>query len=140
MYRGVAGVAAHIGTAAGFAALLAIAARVTSAGQFETPRTSWGDPLIQGTYTNNTNVPFERPPELGLKAVYTDEEYAARRNAPAVVETTTVVTDVHYQTADYGLDPGQSAMVRNPRTSILTQPADGRMPPLRPRGHVSTVQ
>lgn len=98
---------------------------------YRSPRTSWGDPDIQGVYTNNTNVPYERPQELGSKAVYTDAEYEKRRNAPAVVETTTVVTDVHYQTSDFGLDPDQSRMVRNPRTSILSQPANGRMPPLR---------
>jgi hypothetical protein len=96
------------------------------------PRTSWGDPLIGGVYTNNTNVPFERPKELGDKAFYTEQEYEARSKAPVVVETTTTVTDVHYPTADFGLDPDQSQMVRNLRTSILTQPADGRMPPLRP--------
>jgi len=99
---------------------------------YQAPRTSWGDPVIEGVYTNNTNVPFERPAKLGNKAVYTAAEYAKRRNARAVVETTTVVTDVHYETADFGLDPDQSAMVTNPRTSILTQPANGRMPPLRP--------
>ena len=38
---------------------------------------------------------------------------------------------MHYQTSDFGLDPDQSVMVTNPRTSILTQPANGRMPPLR---------
>lgn len=98
---------------------------------YRAPRTSWGDPDIQGVYTNNTNVPYERPVELGTKAVYTEAEYEKRRNAPAVVETTTTVTDVHYQTSDFGLDPDQSRMVRNPRTSILSQPANGRMPPLR---------
>jgi hypothetical protein len=112
--------------------LLAAAAGGNCAEPFKVPRTSWGDPLIQGIYTNNTNVPFERPPALADKAVYTQAEYAARRNLPAVVETTTVVTDVHYETGDYGLNPEQSAMVTNPRTSILTQPANGRMPPLRP--------
>lgn len=100
--------------------------------RYQVPRTSWGDPLIQGVYTNNTNVPFERPVELGDKVQYSAEEYAARRNAPAAVETTTVVTDVHYETADYALDPDQSPMVTNPRTSILSTPANGRMPPLRP--------
>jgi hypothetical protein len=109
----------------------ALSGSVSAASPYHAPRTSWGDPLIQGVYTNNTNVPFERPPELGTKAVYTDAEYEKRRNAPAVVETTTVVTDVHYQTSDFGLDPDQSAMVTNPRTSILDQPANGRMPPLR---------
>jgi hypothetical protein len=112
--------------------LWSLAGVAAAAGRFEMPRTSWGDPLIQGVYTNNTNVPFERPVELGNKATYTEAEYARRRNAPAVVETTTVVTDVHYQTADFALDPDQSAMVENPHTSILTSPANGRMPPLRP--------
>lgn len=102
-----------------------------AAERFRVPRTSWGDPLIQGIYTNNTNVPFERPLELGNKAFYTEAEYAERSKRPVVVETTTVVTDVHYETADYGLDPAQNQMVRNLRTSILTQPANGRMPPLR---------
>jgi len=116
---------------AGLAILLLIAAACAgTTDELGTQRTSWGDPLIQGIYTNNTNVPFERAPELGDKAFYTEEEYAARSKLPVVVETTTVVTDVHYETADYGLDPGQSAMVRNLRTSILTQPANGRMPPL----------
>src|SRR5688500_17048344 len=97
-----------------------------AASPYRAPRTSWGDPLIQGVYTNNTNVPFERPPELGTKALYTEAEYEKRRNAPAVVETTTVVTDVHYETSDFGLDPDQSVMVSNPRTSILDRPVNGR--------------
>jgi hypothetical protein len=105
---------------------------VHTAESFRVPRTSWGDPVIQGIYTNNTNVPFERPVDLGNKAVYSAQEYEARRKLPPVVETTTVVTEVHYETSDYGLDPVQSPMVSNPRTSILTQPANGRMPPLRP--------
>jgi hypothetical protein len=106
-------------------------ARAHAAEAFRVPRTSWGDPVIQGVYTNNTNVPFERQAELGDKAFFTEAEYAARSKRPVVVEITTVVTDVHYETADYGLDPSQSYMVRNLRTSILTQPANGRMPPLR---------
>src|SRR5689334_10100634 len=109
----------------------ALSETVSAESPYHSPRTSWGDPLIQGVYTNNTNVPFERPPELGTRALHSDAEYEKRRNAPAVVETTTVVTDVHYQTSDFGLDPDQSAMVTNPRTSILDQPANGRMPPLR---------
>lgn len=112
-------------------AILAGGAVNAAGAPYKVARTSWGDPLIQGVYTNNTNVPFERPVELGTKAIYTAEEYEKRRHAPAVVELTTVVTDVHYQTSDFGLDPDQSLMVANPRTSLLTQPANGRMPPLR---------
>jgi hypothetical protein len=109
-----------------------VVASVAGAGEpYRAPRTSWGDPSIQGVYTNNTNVPYERPVELGSKAVYTAEEYEKRRNARAVVELTTAVTDVHYQTSDFGLDPEQSSMVTNPRTSLMSKPANGRMPPLR---------
>jgi hypothetical protein len=111
--------------------LLVVATTVGAAEPYKAPRTSWGDPLIEGVYTNNTNVPFERPPKLGNKAFYTEQEYEARKNAPVVVETTTNVTDVHYRTEDFDLDPTQNPMVRNLRTSILTQPANGRMPPLR---------
>src|SRR5690348_12693454 len=50
--------------------LLAIATSGGAAERYKAPRTSWGDPLIEGVYTNNTNVPFERPKELGDKAVY----------------------------------------------------------------------
>jgi len=122
---------ARVGLGAIVIGILALSAPLEAASPYRAPRTSWGDPLIQGVYTNNTNVPFERPPELGTKEVYTEAEYESRRNAPAVVETTTVVTDVHYQTSDFGLDPSQSVMVWNPRTSILDRPANGRMPPLR---------
>lgn len=114
------------------ALLLGLATGAAAADAFKAPRTSWGDPSIEGVYTNNTNVPFERPVALGAKAFLTEKEDEARRKAPVVVETTTNPTDVHYQTADFGLDPDQAAMVRNLRTSILTQPANGRMPPLRP--------
>jgi hypothetical protein len=116
------------------ASLLLLAGLGASAGAaqaFKPPRTSWGDPVIQGVYTNNTNVPFERPADLAGKAFYSEAEYEARRKLPVVVETTTVVSEAHYELADYGLDPLQNPMVRNLRTSILTQPADGRMPPLR---------
>ena len=48
------------------------------------PRTSWGDPDLQGTWTSQAelSVPFERPPEFGERRVLTDEELprAARRS------------------------------------------------------------
>jgi hypothetical protein len=40
------------------------------------PRTVDGQPDLQGVWTNATSTPFERPKELGDKAVYTDAEYA----------------------------------------------------------------
>src|SRR5688500_5554273 len=45
-----------------------------------TPRTPWGDPDIQGTWTTDETigVPVQRPPELGTKAFLTDADLAAR--------------------------------------------------------------
>ncbi|MGH9145791.1 MAG: hypothetical protein ACRD1Q_03715, partial [Vicinamibacterales bacterium] len=44
------------------------------------PRTPWGDPDIQGLFTNNeeAGVPFERPRQFGERRFVTDEEFAAR--------------------------------------------------------------
>ena len=53
---------------------------VLAAGAQESPRTPWGDPDLQGTYTsdNSIGVPFERPAQFGERAQLTDEEYAAK--------------------------------------------------------------
>ena len=42
------------------------------------PRTPWGDPDLQGIWTNTTTTPFERPDDLAGKAVLTEEEWAVR--------------------------------------------------------------
>src|SRR6185503_13444718 len=39
--------------------------------------TAWGEPDLQGTYTNQTLTPLERPASLGTKAFLTKEEAAA---------------------------------------------------------------
>ena len=41
---------------------------------YEAPRTEWGVPDFQGTWRNNTVMPFQRPRELGNKQAYTEEE------------------------------------------------------------------
>ena len=50
-----------------------------------TPRTPWGDPDLEGTYTsdNSIGVPFERPMQFGTRATLTEEEYAQRAKGNA---------------------------------------------------------
>jgi hypothetical protein len=113
--------------------LLAFDGVASAADAFKAPRTSWGDPLIQGFFTNNTDVPFERARELGDKAFFTEAEYLARKK-PAATEAGTqpgTTADVHYSTEEFGLDPDQNEMVKSRRTSIITLPANGRLPQLR---------
>ena len=61
--------------AVAFAAVLLLA--VEAAGQ-RAPRTAWGHPDLQGTWTNVTATPLERPPDLAGKSVLTEEERAER--------------------------------------------------------------
>jgi len=118
------------------APLAVFAIGITCAGaaeKFKVPRTSWGDPLIQGLYNNNTDVPFERARELGDQAYFTEAEYAARRNAPRAAAPDTrqgTTADVHYSTEDFGLNVDQSEMVKSLRTSIIMLPKNGRLPAL----------
>ena len=49
---------------------------VGSAAAQETPRTPWGHPDFQGTWTNATLTPLQRPAELGAKEFYTPAELA----------------------------------------------------------------
>ena len=47
------------------------------------PRTSWGDPDLQGLWTNRreATTPLERPIEFGTRRFLTDEEWEAREKA-----------------------------------------------------------
>jgi len=47
---------------------------------WKAPRTPWGHPDLQGIWTTDgeIGVPFERPVELGEKALLTDQEFADR--------------------------------------------------------------
>ena len=41
------------------------------------PRTPWGEPDLQGTYSNRTITPFERPANVNGREFFTKEEVAA---------------------------------------------------------------
>ncbi|HEY8521868.1 MAG TPA: hypothetical protein VIN61_17485 [Gammaproteobacteria bacterium] len=118
------------------AATAAVAAAVTSAAAAAGAdgRNAFGQPDLQGYWTNNTVVPFERPPELADKPFFTEEEaaeFTRRRLGPQETEPGTA-EDVHYQLTDFGLDHSQNGVVPNLRTSLVVDPPNGRLPPLKP--------
>src|SRR5213592_4875742 len=47
-------------------------------------KTPWGEPDIQGLWSNKTITPLERPRELGNKEFYTDAEYAERERQAVI--------------------------------------------------------
>ena len=95
-----------------------------SGDDWTTPRTPWGDPDLQGVWTTDSDrpVPFERPTELGERAELTPEECALRaeRALARDVETLPVEPTIWHEYAD----------VPSPQTSLVVDPADGRIPPL----------
>jgi hypothetical protein len=105
------------------------------------PRTPDGHPNLQGFWTNNTRTPLERPKGLGTKEFYTEEELKAlierEKNRVTLNEEEGRPTepgtdaDVHYDFAQFGLDPGQTKLSWNRRTSLIIGP-EGTLPPMLP--------
>ena len=95
------------------------------------PLTPWGEPDLQGTYTNQTLTPLERPANLGTKAFLTKEEAEAveKRSAAqraASVDAPPRAGDVgNYN--DFWLEPG-TKVVSSLQTSLVVDPPDGRVP------------
>ena len=125
--------------------LAAVLAPLSATGQETAPRTPWGHPDLQGTYTNKTITPLQRPTELAGQELLTAEEVAnlerevLDRNAELLVRPArrTEVTE----SVDVGADgaPGfynnfwlDRGVTSTGRTSIVVDPPDGRLPPLTP--------
>ena len=116
----------------------AAAAKKSAASKSWTPpRTPWGDPDVQGIFTNKSvnGVPFERPSQFGTRFELTPEELAERarqvqrdENGPprALADGDTGGGPGHWS------DAGRSTLPNI--ASLIVQPENGRMPPLTPQG------
>ena len=98
-------------------------------GTYKVPRTPDGRPDLQGYWTNLTYTPFERPKELANKPLYSEQEAIDAFNK-AVGDSQNQV--VHYVNTDFAATPVQSGAKPNRRTSLVIDPADGKVPPLTP--------
>lgn len=93
-------------------------------GETSIPRMPWGDPDIQGVWSYASLTPLQRPESLGDREYYTPEE-AAERNA-------SVLEDVPPRPGSVGtynalwFDRGEVSP--DLRTSLIVDPADGRLP------------
>jgi hypothetical protein len=100
------------------------------------PLTPWGEPDLQGTYTNQTLTPLERPREFADKPVLTEAEAAAyekRLVQQGNVDNRTPGTeqDVSLAYNQVWWDRGNK-IVADRRTSLIVDPVDGRVPQLTP--------
>jgi hypothetical protein len=91
-------------------------------------RTSWGDPDLQGMWTNNTATPFERPNDLAARERLTAGEIAE------IQEREQKRADQNNPSAVSGPEHWYEHLrgVRSDRTSMVVEPQDGRVPALTP--------
>ena len=97
-------------------------------GGWAVPRTPDGHPDLQGYWTNDTFTPLERPAELGDQALFTPEEAAAYFRMRLDRFLGQPSDDIHYDDAIWQEENYDK--VPNLRTSLITDPPDGRIPPL----------
>ena len=121
--------------AAGLFAVSAEAqSRAGSPKKWTTPRTPDGQPDIQGIWTNATITPFERPRELAGKEYFTEQEAAEYEKKVVAANdrdrrSTDPIADVGGAYNEFWFDRG-TKVVQTRRTSLVVDPADGRIPPL----------
>ncbi|SVE01420.1 uncharacterized protein METZ01_LOCUS454274, partial [marine metagenome] len=109
--------------------LLALMGVVPVMGQSSTsiPRTSWGDPDLGGAWTNATMTPLQRPADLADQEFLTNEELALRQEE--VAERGSLDNRPRTETGAYNefwMERGSL----NPRTSLVINPSNGRLPSL----------
>ncbi len=107
---------------------------------YQVPRNAQGHPDLQGTWDFRTLTPLERPPELGEKAVFSEEEAEAFRQKAVASHDVDNQRDIPaefdvegaYNTFwwDFGTE-----MNEDRRTSLIVDPPNGRLPELTPQAH-----
>jgi hypothetical protein len=133
---------------------LAAKAANTTKPTWTVPRTVDGQPDLQGVWANNSATPLERPKALAGRAFLTDEEVAALKKKAAelfgngnsdaafgdsVFESALANVEGKksgFKSVDGGTGDYSSVWVVardwDNRTSLITDPPDGRLPPLTP--------
>ena len=127
-YRSFGCVSASLVVAAFSLVPVAGQAPATTAQTESVPRTPWGDPDLQGTWTNSTTTPMERPADLVGKEFLTEEERAVRNPGSGISaeDRSAIMPTGAYN--DFWLEKGELSL----RTSLIVDPPDGKYPPLTP--------
>ena len=128
-------VLALIGAVAGLLRLTGGAAQgQTAVNTGPAPRTAWGDPDLQGIWTDPYQTPLQRPPQFANKESFTEEERAAldQQRAGILRRDQRVERGSERDVAGAYNAVFQSVRPTGKRTSLVVDPPDGRIPALTP--------
>ena len=115
----------------------------------DSPRTSWGDPDLQGVWDFRTITPLERPEDLTGREFLTEEEAAAFAEAQSRRQNRDLIDSAqgglnYAPEADGGVVPYNefwydrgTSVISSRRTSLIIDPPDGRLPPFTPEAQRS---
>jgi hypothetical protein len=114
---------------------ISLAASVKSPAAAPALQTPWGEPDLQGIWTDESDTPLQRPAKYASQDVYTpaqrqelDKERAAMLRRDRRVERGTELDVAGAYNAVF-----MSQKRTGTRTSLIADPPDGRLPPLTPQ-------
>jgi len=120
----------------GLAAVIAVAALVSVAGQAQTvPKTSWGEPDLQGIWdTTPVQIPLQRPAKYKDQEFFTEAQIAELDKVRAAMpgNETRSVRGTEQDVAGAYNAVFTSRRPTGRRTSLIVDPPDGRIPPVTP--------
>ena len=96
------------------------------------PRTAWGEPDLQGIWTNEFDVPLQRAARYGNREFLTDQEQAEldEQRAALLGRDRRVERGTELDVAGAYNAVFTSVKRTGRRTSLIVDPPDGRVPPL----------
>jgi hypothetical protein len=140
--------------AAALTSVAAVTAEPRTAAKYKTPRNEFGYPDLQGTWNNATITPMERPAQYGTRRALTDDEARGLHERESeFIDRSSKATDPSTKAEDLDKLPNQcrsgstgaacgynafwtdtgfnAVRVQGEwRSSIVTEPANGRIPAL----------
>src|SRR5262249_9813047 len=97
------------------------------------PKTSWGEPDLQGTWFVMESVPLERSAANANKQFLTEDEVAAADKAKAADPGRNSRSANSAQDVNGAYNAVFNSVLRtSKRTSMIIDPPDGKIPPLTP--------
>jgi hypothetical protein len=121
--------AAIAATAVG--ALISVSVTGTSAQAPPQPKTPWGEPDLQGIWTDEFDTPLQRPAKYASQEFFTEAQRAELDNARSeVLGRFATERDIN---GAYNAATFFSTKHTGPRTSKIADPSNGRIPPLTPQ-------